>query len=425
MKALLVCVAAAAVALPIALTGCTAGAPSSTNSGNSSQIRYLIGQPDTPAQLDQIKADIKKFESQSGTSVKLDVLPADNIRTILQTQLRSGQGPDVFGYDTGPGFAGALANAGLLYDLSAAYKAHGWKTYDFAKQRVTFNGKTVGIPDQVEEVGVFYNKDIFSKLGLSAPHDLKDLNNAAAAIKKAGLTPFTVADKEGWEGGHLLSMVLSSRAGSQGMSALLKGQSSWNSPDVVAALDTWNQFSKNGYLTPSPAAVGYDNANALFYSGKAAMDPTGSWLVQTIEKSAKFNVGFIPFPSEKDKGIFAGGLGSGTFVSAKTTKADAALKFLDYIQTQEHGRWQVETLHTIPAFPVDTSGIKASPLFAQIVAGTTQITKGTGDFGYNIDVLTTDVFNKAMWDGFQGMLSGQTSPAGVAHSLDAAFKKKS
>ena len=33
---------------------------------------------------------------------------------MLQTQLRSGEGPDVFSYDTGPGFAGALAKAGLV-----------------------------------------------------------------------------------------------------------------------------------------------------------------------------------------------------------------------------------------------------------------------------------------------------------------------
>ena len=97
------------------------------------------------------------------------MIPSENVRTVLQTQLRSGEGPDVFGYDTGPGFAGALAKAGLVYDLTAAYQENDWPIYDFAKQRVTFDGKLVGVPSQIEEVGVFYNKDIFTELGIEQP----------------------------------------------------------------------------------------------------------------------------------------------------------------------------------------------------------------------------------------------------------------
>jgi raffinose/stachyose/melibiose transport system substrate-binding protein len=416
---------AAAIVAALALVGCTGTAPNSGDQGNAKELRYLIAQPETPEQLELVKTDLQKFESQSGIKVKLDVLPNDNLQTILQTQLRSGEGPDVFDYGTGPGFAGVLANAGLLYDLTDAYQTRGWKIYPFAKERATFNGKAFGIPANVDEVGIFYNKDLFAKLGLSEPKNLPALKDAAAKIKAAGTISIAVADKEGWEGGHLLSMALSSRVGADKMDDLLSGRLSWSSPDVVAALEVWNTFNKSGLLTPSPTAVGYDNANALFYSGKAAMIPTGSWLVQGIVKNAKFNVGFIPFPSEADEGIFSGGLGSGTFISAKTTKTEAALKFLDYLQSPERGRWQVQNLNTIPAFPVDTSGVQVPPLFAQVLENTSAITKGTGEFGYNIDVLTADAFNKAMWDGMQGILSGQKTPAKVAQSLEAAFKSGS
>jgi raffinose/stachyose/melibiose transport system substrate-binding protein len=130
---------------------CTGGAPG-TGSGDVEQdtssnqeIRYMIGQPEDPADLELIKADLKTFESKNpGITVKLDVIPSENVRTVLQTQLRSGEGPDVFGYDTGPGFAGALAKAGLVYDLTSAYADRKWPIYDFAKKRVTFDGKIVG-----------------------------------------------------------------------------------------------------------------------------------------------------------------------------------------------------------------------------------------------------------------------------------------
>ncbi|MGW1345035.1 ABC transporter substrate-binding protein [Kribbella sp. NPDC002412] len=409
---------------------CTGGAPG-TGSGDVQQdtseqqeIRYMIGQPEDPADLELIKSDLKTFESKNpGITVKLDVIPSENVRTVLQTQLRSGEGPDVFGYDTGPGFAGALAKAGLVYDLTGAYAEHDWPVYDFAKKRVTFDGKIVGVPSQIEEVGVFYNKTLFAKYGIAAPKNLAELTSAAEKLKQNNVVPFAVSDKEGWQGGHLLSMSLSSAVGSKGMDDLLNGRTSWNTQPVVDSLAVWKEWNDKGLLTPSPAAVSYDNANALFYSGKAAINPTGSWLALDIERNAKFEVGFIPFPAKDGPGIFSGGLGSGTFVSASTKKAEASIKFLDYLLTPEHGRWAAEKLQDIPAYPIDTAGMKASPLFKQVLDDSAKIADGTGDFGYNIDVLTTDVFNNAMWKGIQGILSDQAEAAQVAAQLQAAYEK--
>ncbi len=412
------------------LTGCTGGAPGANESSvaqetaGPQQIRYMIGQPEDPADLKLIKQDIATFESQNqGITVKLDVIPAENVRTVLQTQLRSGEGPDVFGYDTGPGFAGALARAGLVYDLTQAYQENNWPIYDFAKERVTFGGKLVGVPSQIEEVGVFYNKDIFTKLGIEQPQSLDDLKSAMQKIKDSGTIPMVVSDKEGWQGGHLLSIALSSQVGSQTMEQLINGQKSWDSPEVVDSLAVWQDFQKGGFLNPSPTAVTYDNGNALFYSGKAAMNPTGSWLAQDIERNAKFGVGFIPFQAPDGPGIFSGGLGSGTFINATTKHADAAIKFLDYGMTPEHGRWAVENLQDIPAYPVDTNGIEASPLFKQILDDSAKIADGSGDFGYNIDVLTPDLFNNVMWKGMQGLLTDQTTPEKVAGQLQTAYEK--
>jgi raffinose/stachyose/melibiose transport system substrate-binding protein len=410
--------AALAASAALTLAGCTGGAPGSADSSDPNAIRYMIGQPEDPADLELTKQDIKKFEAENkGITVKLDVIPSENVRTILQTQLRSGDGPDVFGYDTGPGFAGALAEAGLVYDLTDAYAENEWPIYDFAKERVTFDGKLVGIPSEIESVGLFYNKDIFADLGIAEPKSLGDLEAAAKTISDAGIIPFAVSDKEGWQGGHLLSMVLASEVGSDAMASLINNEQPWDSEPVVSSLGVLDEFNKNGYFTPSPNAVTYDSANALFYSGKAAINPTGSWLAQDIERNADFEVGYIPFPAKDGPGIFCGGLGSGTFISADTDKSEAALKFLDYQMTQEHGRWAVEETQSIPAFPVDTAGIEATPLFTQIVADAAKIADGSGDFGYNIDVLTTDEFNNAMWKGIQGVLTGQATPDSVAAEL--------
>ena len=411
------------VALALGLTGCTGAAPTvASGAGDGKTVVYSIGQPDTPAQLASIKSDLKNFEKESGVKVTLRVIPNNSARTLIQTQLRSGNGPDVFQYDTGPGFAGVLAKAGLVYDLTSHAKTAKWTVYNWARNTVTFDGKYYGIPDQIEEVGLFYNKDLFTQLGLQPPTTMANLETAAAAIKKAGKIPFAAGDKEGWEGGHFLSMSLSSRVGPEASKSLVTNQTSWDSADVKAAIDTWAGFVKKGYLPASPNAITYDNSNALFYSGKAAMDPTGTWLIQDFKEAVKFDVGFVPFPSPTGEGIASTDLGGGTFMSAGSKHTKAALKLMDYLVGQTHGTWELNH-YLIPAFPLSTTTADVSPLFKEVIAATAGYTKGSGNVGYNIDVNETDVFNKAMWDGMQGILGGGSSPDALAAKLEAAAQK--
>jgi len=415
-------------AAAVSLTACTGGTPGGstapTNDAEANSIRYLVEQPEDPEDLEALRTHLKTYEQANpGTTVKLEAMPSENMRTVLQTQLRSGEGPDVFSWGSGPGYAGALAEAGLIFDLTAAYEQYQWPVYDFAKQRVTFDNKIVGIPGEMETIGLYYNKDMFAEAGVEQPKTLAELTAAAQKFKDAKKTPIAAADQEGWPGGHMLSMALGSRIGSQGVDALINGQGSWNSPDVIAAVQQWQDWNDAGLLGKSPTSQTTDGAAALFYSGDAAVLPTGSWAIPAIDKNAKFEVGYMPFPAESGAGVFTGGLGSGPFVSASSKKTDAAVKFLNFLVSPEHGRWTVEEQGTIPAYPVDTEGIKVSPLFAQVLKDTSTFSEGTGDVAPNIDVLQTDRFNDVMWDGMQGVLSGQQSPQEVAEALDKVAKK--
>ena len=415
----------AAVACLLA-AACTGGTTDSAGGGGGGAdagdvtLRYLIEQQeDATAQAALQKHITADFTEQSGIEVEVESQPLEVMRTVLQTQLRSGEGPDVFAWGSGPGFGGALAEAGLVMDLTQAYEDNDWEVYDFAKDRVTVDGKVYGLPGEAETIGLFYNKDVFAELGIDEPQSLADVEAASRTVREAGLTPMAVGDKEGWEGGHLLSMALSSAVGSEGMEALVSGEKPWTSPEVVQALELWRGFNEAGYLPKSPTGVDYDTSTAQFYSGEAAMIPTGSWLVAELEDNADFEVGYVPFPAPGGPGIFAGGLGSGPYVSANTDHEQESLEFLDFLASPEHATWVVENLATIPPREVETQGVEVSPLFAQVLEDTAQLST-SGDFGYNIDVLVSDAFNEAMYDGMQAVFTGQATPAQVAANLEAA-----
>ena len=243
-------------------------------------------------------------------------------------------------------------------------------------------------------------------------------------IRDAGVIPMAVSDKDGWQGGHLLSMSLSSEVGGPAMDELINGETPWTDPSVVKALQVWQTMSDDKLLPPSPTAINYDNGNALFYSGKAAMNPTGSWLALDIERNVEVRASATSRSRPRRPGIFSGGLGSGSFISASSTKADAAEEFLDYgssTRSTARGRWR--SCRTSRRSRSTPPASRRSPLFEQVLADTAKIADGTGDFGYNIDVLTSDTFNNAMWNGMQGMLTGQTTPEEVAAQLQKNYKK--
>ena len=79
-------------------------------------------------------------------TLEREAIPTESQRSVIQTRLQSDDPPDVFAYDTGPGFGGVLADAGLLRPLENAYKKNGWDIYEWAKQRATYDGTVYGVP---------------------------------------------------------------------------------------------------------------------------------------------------------------------------------------------------------------------------------------------------------------------------------------
>jgi raffinose/stachyose/melibiose transport system substrate-binding protein len=413
-----------AAATACLLTACTGGPPSSDgDDGDGPTVRYLIEALENADALDRLEDHLAEFEESSGIDVEVEELNIEILRAELPTRLRSEEAPDVLSWGSGPALGGALADAGLLYDLTDAYEENDWEVYDFARERVTYGGKVYGIPGEMETVGLYYNTGVFADLGLDPPRSLDDLRDISETIRDAGLLPLAFGDLEGWQGGHLLSIALSSALGADGMAALLDGERSWESPEVVDSLRFWQEAAENGWLPQSPTSVDYGTMTSLYLSGEAAMIPTGSWFVNDLAGDAGFESGYVPFPSADGEGVFSAGLGSGPFVAAATDDPEAAIALLDFLASEEHGAWTVENLQTIPPRPVDTEDLDVDPLLAQVLDHVSALAEGGGELGHNIDVRMPETFNRAMYDGVRALLTGQATPEEVAATLQAASEQ--
>jgi raffinose/stachyose/melibiose transport system substrate-binding protein len=415
-------------ALPVlvATLAMVAGGCGQSSSDDAVTLKLLMGAAENSRDEAAAEAIVDEFNEQHpDIRVERETVPVNELRAVLRTRLVSGEGPDVFTYDTGPGYGGVLAKTGLLFPLDDAYAEYGWEIYPWARARATYEGKAYGVPDSVEEVGVFYNADLFAELGLQPPETLDQLESIAGRVKQEGQIPFAFGDKDGWPGSHMFSMTSSNLLGRAGLDEILYGSGRWDEPKVVAAIDVFfRQFADRGYLPDGANGIGYDDSNALFYAGKAAMLPTGSWLVSDLTQKAPFKVGFFPFPAIDGSDVAPpAGVGTGYFVSARSERKDAAIEFLDYLADEDVAKRKIETLNIIPTFAVDTSGLDVSPLFKEVLTDLSAAGEGEEAFGYNLDVLTPASFNEVMYRGFQEVLGGDRTPEQQAAKLQAAWQE--
>ncbi len=366
---------------------------------------------------------IAKFqETHPNVEFQRDAQTIDNLRPVVQTALGAENGPDIIYYDTGPGYAGVLSEAGLLLPLDDAYAEKGWndRIFDWTKERVTFGGKAYGIGNELEFIGVYYNKKIFSELGVSEPKTFEEFIDICDKAKAAGYTPIAFADGPKWPAYHQFSIMANNIAGKEKLDQILYGDGSWNDPDIVKTVQTFFvDLNQAGYFLKDTTAISYEDGNAVFYSGQAAMDITGTWLLSEMSNNAKdFEVGFFFFPSIDGKPVMPpGGMGSGYFVNAKTQHPTEAIEFLDFMFSEDGGKIWLEDLSIIPPVTIPTTDLNLSPLMKFAVDAVTTV-----PLGYNIDVLAGDNFNTLQGDGYQAVLLGLKTPEQLVEELQTAWE---
>ena len=120
---------------------------------------------------------------------------------IVIKTINAGDPPDAF-LSFGPDYVGQYCSSGLWQDLTPYMQADNISIDDFAKAAVTytnFDGKQCALPSLTDSFGLYYNKDLFEKAGITSPpktmtelmDDAKKLTqrNPDGSIKVAGFVP--------------------------------------------------------------------------------------------------------------------------------------------------------------------------------------------------------------------------------------------
>ncbi len=385
-----------------------------------------------PAQSAAADAIYKAYEeAHPNIKITREAVASDQMRQTVNTAIASGTGPDIIFYDAGPGYAGVLANAGLVTPLDAYAAQYGWtdKIASQSLEATSLNGQLYGLPLQVDLIGMYYNQAILDQEGWTVPTTVEELKTFCTAAKEKGYTPIAFSDNPGWQAFHQFSMTANDMIGPEAMRALLtQNQGSWNTPEIVKAIQTYFvDLMDAGCYTSDVNALTYDDGSSLFYSGMSPLNTTGSWLISGIQENMPdTDIRFAPFPSiDGAQGQYwISGVGSAYYISAKSAHQDEAAALLDYFFSPDVVKQWIEQAGFFVPVQIDTASVNVSPLYRSIldVLQTGIGPNATAQFGYNVDVLAPPQFNEAMQNGFQAIIAGQKTPEQVAAELQAAWE---
>ena len=382
---------------------------------------------------------VKDFEATNpGIKVKVSTFEPDAYKTQIKVVLGGGEAPDIYFVWSGEKMLHSFVRGGKVADLTSYMDADGgaWRRrmIPASLDRFSFDGKVRGVPYLLQCTFFFYNKAMFEKHGWQAPKTWKELETLCGKIKAAGITPLALGNAEKWPAHHYPFVLTQRLIGKEATEKEYDptGPGDYSDPGFVKALQMFSDFAKQGVFNSSPNGTSRNTARALFYAGKTAMFYTGTWdfsrLVKGGEAPESFWLqwDFFNFPAvEGGKGdqTALAGAPDGYVVAESSKDKDAAVKFLQFMTTQEQARKFVaacqELVQVQGAVEEKTSGPHLFK-YAQMVEQAKQITPW-------MDTMMEATVAEEYMNGVQGLLGGTMTPEQVIEKVrqrQAVVKKE-
>ncbi|MCL1964566.1 MAG: extracellular solute-binding protein [Firmicutes bacterium] len=269
-------------------------------------------------------------------NIEYDYVPMDYFTGTLSAQLMSDKGPDLI---EGGGETRLLASTHRLLDLTgqpflSQYRQAGLSPF-------SVNGHVYAVPLQSWFEGIYYNKAIFAKHGLSPPATFDEWVALHKVLREAGIKPQTMG-AQSWE--PLMKQSIGvvnnefyAHPENAGFDAAFDAGEAKLTEAWLPAVTLWSRMINEECLTPDMLSYSYDQALEEFATGGAAMWESGPWsLGQILKINPDIELGMFPFPgSEGGVGWLVGGPGSALAINADSPNKEAALRVLAATATRK------------------------------------------------------------------------------------------
>ncbi|MBL7254513.1 ABC transporter substrate-binding protein [Paractinoplanes lichenicola] len=292
------------------------------------------------AAIDQV---VKDFEAEH-PKIKVTIKSGQDDSKVTQA-IGAGNGPDV-GLSYSTDIVGKFCSSGAWVDLKQYVdrdKVDLNQLNATTRSYTEFQGKRCAMPFLADAYGMFYNKDLFAKAGLSAPPKTLDeltayakkltVKNADGSLKTVGFLP--LYDFYENAASHLAPAVGAKWLTDDGKSAV-GADPAWKT------LMTWQKQLVDWYgyenLTKFRASLGDEySADNAFQKGQVAINIDAEYRLAFVkDQTPNLKYGVAPIPAS-DPAHYGGGYVTGNIVgiSKNAKNPEAAWELIKYLTTND------------------------------------------------------------------------------------------
>ena len=295
------------------------------------------------------------FEAEH-PNVKINFMPTPDWQTVVQAQLASGSGPDIFLIE--PFDVPAFTKGGQIMPLDAYAEKYNWRDriFDWALDSTSVDGKLMTLPHSYETTMLWYNKDLLDQYNWPVPKTRTEFELVCSKAKEEGLLPIVYGTKGGISNNMwVISDYMSSYCGAEALNKLYAGELKFTDEPIRGAFQQYYDDWKNGWFTDQKSAsIDYDTMCQIWQSGEGVFIPQGSWYAYAIlAGDIPFDFGVTEWPSMRD-GVSATqpvGIGATFGINKNSDCPDECAAFLDSLYMPERAAQGV--VNGLQALPIE------------------------------------------------------------------------
>ena len=379
---------------------------------------------------DTLQKLVDQYQQTTGIKIRMELYaPSDVSSSRIRASAQTGTLPDIFGVLGEPWDLASYIKAGHIADLAPALSSGGgaWRK-QFSPKALANNtfvpGNQYGVPPgiygipiDVSNIQMLYNKDLFKQAGLDPerpPKTWEEFISDWHALKKAGIAGLVSGWGETWMINCFASNYAFNLMGEEKVLETYRGHVRYTDPDWIRVLSIFDDIRKEELLASGAVTMINKAAEQAFANGKAAFAFNGSWCVNPYH-GMNPNLSYAPFlpPRISDRYPMKiwGGAGSSFMVNAKSPRQAAAIEFLEWLTAApQQVNLSTETFN-LPANRTSVGNL--SPVLAAFAARMDDTTHPSQWSASELPVVL-EAFGK----GIQSILIGEKTPDQVAGEID-------
>jgi raffinose/stachyose/melibiose transport system substrate-binding protein len=387
-----------AIALPAFANGGSDEAVAETGEIVLSFPTFWVGQDSKSGPLASL---LEAFNNQHEGEIKVLIEPnpdTDGYRDKINTQLSSGRAPDIFVFNPDP-TTFQYYDSDILMDfteeLSGSWRDNFVESYVIDSTR---DGATKSVPFEIAITPIWYNSELFSKVGVSEfPATMDEFLMVAEKLKAEGIVPTSqmTGGTNAWTSMLWYSHILGSLGGPDAMKQPL------TDPIYAEAAAVLKQLYSDGNTTRD--AVGGDAgvSGGHYMAADTAVFINGPWYIGRIRGDAPEVHSATKLSSAPQVGEYGGnqiGFMLSNLAAANTDdprKREAVVTFMKFMTDPDNVKAISESAGSLFAVKYEL-GADADPLQREFVRVSSEATFVTGGLHNYYPVSVIQEFGQAL-----------------------------